>query len=263
MEDLINTQTSVEETTDSDDLIFEELNQSDDDNSEETEIQEETIEENTKAQQGLKVKYNGMEKELSYDDAIVYAQKGMNYDKLQSRYEALKNAPEIQIINRQANDMGMSTQEYLNYLDSFQMKSLENKALQQLQQLYPSENTELLQQLAKNQVDEYVRGKREQEIQRQQQLAQEEDEHLTTQVERFMDAYPDVNMEKLPSEVIQSISQGEDILSAYSRYENKLLRDRLNALEVNSKNRNKAVGTLTQNNSNENETDPFLQGLLG
>ncbi len=265
MTDEMNVQTSTEETTN--ELIIEDIPIEDEiqDQSTETEQSDngEQIDQETENKPTIKVKYNGAEQELSYQDAVIYAQKGMNYDKLMHNYETLKNSPERQIFERQAQSLGMNVKEYAQYLDNFQVKSLENKALQQLQQAYPNENAEVLQQLAKLQVQDYLRQKQAQEYQKEQERLQREEDLFTNQVERFLNAYPNVDAHNLPQEVLEYMLQGEELLSAYRAYENDLLRNKLTAVETNEKNRQKAVGGLANDNAGETENDPFLQGLFG
>ena len=43
----------------------------------------------------LKIKYNHKEMEIPEDEAIPLIQKGMNYDKLQERYNAIQNDPRL------------------------------------------------------------------------------------------------------------------------------------------------------------------------
>lgn len=266
MNELNNVQTSTEETTTNDEFIFEEETPSTEEDNENIESEEQSTEvketvDNT--QNSIKIKYNGSERVLSYDEAVTLAQKGMNYDKLLNNYDSLRNSPELKIFDKQAESLNMSRKEYAEYLDSFQLKSLENKALQQLQEAYPDSDVNVLKQLAKNEVDNYLRNRENEEYQRELESKKIEDDEISSQIERFINVYPEVDIEHLPQEVLEYMVQGEDILSAYRAYENNLLRNRLAAQETNNKNKNKAVGNLTSNNSSDNESDYFLLGLIG
>ena len=65
----------------------------------------------------LKVKYNGAEQELSREEAVAYAQKGMNYDHIKEQLEHLKNAPE--------NDISESRfQQLRRELDEMQVRNI-------------------------------------------------------------------------------------------------------------------------------------------
>jgi len=52
---------------------------------------------NTENEFSLRVKYNGAEQELTREQAVEFAQKGMNYDHVKEQLERLKNAPENDI----------------------------------------------------------------------------------------------------------------------------------------------------------------------
>ena len=58
--------------------------------------------------QTLKVKYNGEEKELTFDEAVILAQKGMNYDKVTAERDTLRNSKEKQILEKFAKASGMN-----------------------------------------------------------------------------------------------------------------------------------------------------------
>jgi hypothetical protein len=46
---------------------------------------------------------------------------------------------------------------------------------------------------------------------------------------KFLEAYPDIKGEEIPPEVWQEVDKGRNLLDAYVRHENKLLKDKLNA----------------------------------
>ena len=56
----------------------------------------------------IKVKYDKEEKELSYDEAVTLAQKGMNYDRLNEKYDSLKAKEHaIKLVEKLAEQNGM------------------------------------------------------------------------------------------------------------------------------------------------------------
>jgi hypothetical protein len=81
---------------------------------EETEVEApETTEEEPEVQETgiidpnfkLKIKYNSEEMELDADRARELAQKGMNYDKVQEKLQALETDPRLSFIEELANNM--------------------------------------------------------------------------------------------------------------------------------------------------------------
>lgn len=64
----------------------------------------------------LPVKYNGQEQTLSREQAIEYAQKGMNYDHVAGELKQLREAPEFTVIDQLARSAGMTRSEYVEQL---------------------------------------------------------------------------------------------------------------------------------------------------
>ena len=67
----------------------------------------------------FKVKYNGEEKELSQEEAITYAQKGMNYDKIYDELMKTKENPILKHtdkIKEYADFCGVSVDEFIDEL---------------------------------------------------------------------------------------------------------------------------------------------------
>lgn len=67
---------------------------------------------------------------------------------------------------------------------------------------------------------------------------------LQTEVEQFMEVYPDVKGEDIPQEVWKEVEQGAELLTAYVLYENRLLRAKLEAREHTDRNRSRSLGSL-------------------
>lgn len=70
--------------------------------------------EETKAEEMFKVKFNHEEKEITLDEAREYAQKGMNYDKINEKLQALESSPSLKFVEKQAKKYNMTTEEYLD-----------------------------------------------------------------------------------------------------------------------------------------------------
>ena len=66
----------------------------------------------------FKVKFNHEEKELGYDEAVPLIQKGMNYDKLQERLQALESDPRLSYVEKQAERHGLTVTEYLQAVEA-------------------------------------------------------------------------------------------------------------------------------------------------
>ena len=83
-----------------------------------------------------------------------------------------------------------------------------------------------------------------QQAQQGQELARQQD------IERFLKLYKDVDPNTIPKEVWDDVRNGETLVSAYGRYENRQLaesnrklQESINALKQNEKNKQKCFGS--------------------
>ena len=70
-----------------------------------------------KSGQTLTVKYNGESREISLEEAVVLAQKGMNYDHVVAERDS-KYKRELDVLERYAAMSGMSRDEYVRHLEA-------------------------------------------------------------------------------------------------------------------------------------------------
>ena len=243
---------------------------------EEAEQQEETVEKAVEDKgtveekpQTLKLKYNGEEKEVTLDEAIALAQKGMNYDKKLQELDNLKNSRQIQLVERLAKESNMTVDEYLNQVEKqFEQQSivrLEND----LRKKYPNADKETLSELAKSQYALQMQEKKQRELlesqnqkQTQEDIDRKNDEMLTNMINDFTKKYPNVNLEEAlkDTELVKLLDEGESLVTAYTILENKKLKAQLEAEKLNNKNKMKATGSI-KGEGKVKEEDAFKQGF--
>ena len=220
----------------------------------ENEIQE--PQDDKPAPQGFKIKYNGVEKELTYDEAVTYAQKGMNYDHVASQLAERKNDPGRMLIEQMANDAGM---EYGEYVKSLQ-DSLDKKNVAKLVAGGMSENEA---QKAVADAKELARSREELQELRQSKARRE-------RYVAFMQAHPDVDVQKLPQEVLMAADKGEgEMERAYTAHlhendmkELEALRLKVAQYEQAEKNKKTSAGSAKgAPPKKKGDADPFLEGL--
>ncbi|MFV0551057.1 MAG: hypothetical protein ACK5L6_03920 [Anaerorhabdus sp.] len=211
----------------------------------------------------IDIVYNGESKKLSKEETITLAQKGMNYDKVNENLQNLRNSKELQMLNRMAQESGLSPTDYLTKLDNFQKESFVNKVYAQLKERCPDAPDNLLLENASNYVNQQVQARNEEQYRLQQMEQQKEEEFYSNQIELFTQKYPDVDLAKLPGEVLLNINKGMPLVAAYQDYENSQLRKEIETLKLNNKNKTVSPGSLKGNQTAENESDPFLQGFFG
>lgn len=196
---------------------------------------------NDNQQQSFKVKYLHEEKEIPYSEAPTYIQKGMDYDRVKSKYEESK--PVLSFVERLAQQNGLSVPDYLKAVEEYE-KQQEIEALSQKNSLDPelAEELYLLRQ---------ERQQRQTAKQQQDQEARQQQEYI-----EFINQFPDVKPDAIPNEVWQiKANNNLTITDAYIRHEYNKLREKINAQETNLKNANVSTGSLT---GNGNATSDFI-----
>lgn len=206
--------------------------------------------------QMFKVKYNKQEVELTQDQLLEAAQKGMDYDRLREARDRYRTP-----VERLARQAGMATDQFLNALDGLVKTSAvdvkkenfmslgmdENQAAYFAEMAYENETLKNGQATQMRQMNERVQAR------------QELQNRISKDIADFEAKFPDVDL--LPDEVAAEIKKGESPIVAYQGY---LIREngkKLKAYEQNQKNRQTAAGPVKS--IGMETSDPFLDGLLG
>lgn len=209
----------------------------------------------------IKVRFNHEDRELSYDEAAIYAQKGMNYDKLEQRvkeYDALRDK-----MSRLAKNLEYETPEEM--IDAAENNFRER----QIRKLVEDGNTEAMARFLVDQQAKATAAESAPQTPPPQEVPSPAPQRPTLTPERkaeldeFIRAYPGVT--KLPDEVIAANRQGVRLLVAYERYVNKdALRERA-ILKQNQASAAKApvTGVAGKSPTTQDKTadDPFLKGF--
>lgn len=187
----------------------------------------------TPAEEKHRIKYNGEVRELTLDELKTAAQKGLNYDKVVSERDRLRASREFSVLDSRAAAEGLTRAQYLDRLES-ERDGAEEAAL--VEKGMPSE-------LAR----EHVRLRKEAEAARNAKTAELAAEKREAEMKRklseFQKLFPDVT--RLPEDVVDDIRNGTDLIVAYQKHEISRLKNTVAAGEQNGKNREKAVGSLS------------------
>jgi len=197
----------------------------------------------------VKLKYNHEEKEYSLDDVVPLAQKGLNYDKLQEKFEAIQNNPALakySKVEEISKLLGYQTDDEL--LDALYQTHYERTA--EAQGLTPAQ------------------------IQKEHELAQKEralveKETTTAQQQRenkmyadFASNFPEVKADAIKPETWAKVNNGMDLIVAYNMQQNQDLVNELKIFKQNAENAKKApVGSVSVNGSDNTKHDDFLDGF--
>lgn len=250
---------------DDDSFEIEEINDSSDESEEvesETSENEDTTTTTETDDFALDIRYNGQNQTLNREQATTLAQKGMNYDKINERLQQALNNPVLKVLESNAKKAGMSVEDYANRMAQFQ----DTMNIQQIAKEFKSQHQDASDEVANAYAKEVYKNRladiAKQDAEAAKASEQAEQNKLIAEVQAFTQRFPDVDIEKLPADVIDDINAGTPLMEAYLSYENQQLRNRLSNHDTNEKNKNNSVGKVSDN-SGSNKTDPFLEGLLG
>lgn len=199
-----------------------------------------------------KVKVRGQEYELPVSELIVHAQKGMDYDNVRGRLEAV--SPAVRLVEQYAAASGMTLEQYLEAAQ----QGLQEQAVQRrVAAGVPEEEARRLT-AQEAELAQLRAEKARQEAARQAQEAQAArvDPYLA-----LLKEYPQIKSTgDMPPQVMERIAAGETPLSAYRAWENEQLKAQMAARRAEQKNRRAAPGSADGLNGRE-QGDAFSAGF--
>lgn len=211
--------------------------------------------------QTLKVKFNHEERELTLDEATEYAQKGMNYDKLEEKVRAYE----------EANAKGLDLAKKLGYKDVEEMHeaAANNLYKRKVKELVEAGNTQAMAEfLVKQEMGQAPTPTPTEEKPQEKPTPEPSKSTIPNErkaeLDEFVKAYP--NVTTLPDEVVAANRAGTRLLVAYERFLNKGVQKENAILKQNQAAAAKAPVTgVTGRPSTETEKtfddDPFMKGF--
>lgn len=188
--------------------------------------------------QAIKVRFNHQDMEIGLNDAPSYIQKGLNYDNVYSKYQELANDPRLSFVEELAKSYNMSPGEYIQAVKEQQRQSeLDNLIQQNIPEEYAREMLE-----NKRFRQTYEAQLRENEARQKQ----------NQEYSEFLSVYPDINPDAIPGQVWEMVNNGKNILDAYTRYENQILRSEIEALKANNANNSTSNQSMSGNSDQGN-----------
>ena len=228
---------------------------------------EPTKEQKEEPEELFDLKFNKEIRKVNRQEVTELAQKGLNHDRI------LEQRDHLQQENAELLKFKQENEAIIGLLDAAAQKSGtdRNTFLQSVR-----ENAYVSQGLSRDAAHERVlREDAEQRLSRtekadaeKQQTQQGQELARQQDIERFLKLYKDVDPNTIPKEVWDDVRNGETLVSAYGRYENRQLaesnrklQESINALKQNEKNKQKSIGSA-KTEGKETARDPFLEYLL-
>lgn len=209
------------------------------------------------------VKYNKENVTIeSIDDLVNGFQKGLNYDKKVQELENLQNSEGLKYIKEKADEMGITTDEYIHRVKDYEKQQEEERNQERLEEMVESGVPEDLARevLATAELRRQLQEKENQLRKQEEESKKKEKENK--EYEEFLKNFPDVNPEDIPKEVFEE-AVNSNLSSAYMKYKLKDLETQLKVAKQNEENAASTVGGVTETGTtHENHVnDPFLDGF--
>lgn len=248
------TETDTEKQTDkADESVEEEQDKEQDDKDNEG---EETAEdsEDSKDDIVIPVKFNKQYRELSFDEAVTYAQKGMKYDDIQ---------PSITKLNYLAAQSKQGFKQFVEDLYKAHEEHIKSKLREKAgddEQLF-NDLLELERSKSKKAYEELVKA----EKQAEEQEKQDEVKRVAGEYEQLKKEFPEYDeFSKVPKQIIQ-LAQKHNItlLDAKLRYDLQQSRKAETAKKAQQKASKSTTGSMQSEKEQTSEFSALLRGIWG
>lgn len=222
---------------------------------------------------GFELKYMGETKTVGKNEAIVLAQKGLDYDRIRQERDSMSTELE----GLRADKAKLT--EYEDFLGKLALSvgadiptMMESTRAKMLVADEKKKGNEISEEFAR----EKIRFEREkadferQKASKQQPAAEAEakpeaksDEDAAKarrddEAAEFLREFPDVEPKSIPKEVINKWMSGEPLVRAYMAYENKKLKAELAAMEQNQKNSQRSTGSVRSAGAGKVQDPAFI-----
>ena len=181
-------------------------------------------------------------RQVSREEVVTLAQKGMDYDRIRAERDQLRqyreeSDPALNMVKSFAQRNGMNLGEYVDYCRK-----------QELMAQGVNEQTANAQIAVEKSRAAMEAAQKETETQRQQQeaeerAAREKAEARDRDMADFLEKYPQVKAADVPAEVWEKVAAGESMVGAYTMYRNKQLEAELAAERQNRRNSASTTGS--------------------
>ena len=251
----------------------------DDDEADQPESEESTQEqgeaqEKTEDTQLFKVKHLGQEIELTMEQMIENAQKGLDYDRIREDRDTLKGSKKLQLLDDLAKDSGYEDVDA--FVENFYENLEESRVIERAEQLSAERGIdfETAAEIAKMERENEKLKKTMQEAEKVKAKSTDQQKQTTSEFQALFAKFPEIkeqytSFDKLPESFRQKVAQGEQPLLAWNNYllelketELKQKELELETLKNNHKNKKRSTGSA-KGAGQAKETDDFLKGLFG
>ena len=228
----------------------------------------------TEDTQLFKVKHLGQEIELTMEQMIENAQKGLDYDRIRQDRDTLKGSRKLQLLEDLAKDSGYEDVDA--FVENFYENLEESRVIERAEQLSAERGIdfETAAEIAKMERENEKLKKTMQEAEKVKTRNADQQKQAVNDFNALFSKFPEIkeqytSYDKLPESFRQKVAQGEQPLLAWNNYLLELkdmeLKQKEKELEIvknNQKNKKRSVGSA-KGAGQAKEADDFLKGLFG
>lgn len=196
-------------------------------------------------------------KSVNETELVTLAQKGMDYDRIRSKWDEAK--PVMELFNQFAVKAGMSVSDYIAHI-RMQAKQSQGMSEEEAKRSVDLEDREAI--IAAKEAQQAAETTA-------QTRRSEADARRQADIEAFRKIYPDAAKDPkgIPAEVWQRVNEGMNLVAAYAVYDAKQARAAQLAAEQkaaaamqNQTNAARSTGSMHSSGDNTKAKDPFLDG---
>lgn len=252
----------------------EDYDEADQPEAEESTQEQGEAQEKTEDTQLFKVKHLGQEIELTMEQMIENAQKGLDYDRIRQDRDTLKGSRKLQLLEDLAKDSGYDDVDA--FVENFYENLEESRVIERAEEIAAKRGIdfETAAELAKAERENEKLKQKMQEAEKVKAKSADQQKQAVNDFNALFAKFPEIkeqytSFDKLPESFRQKVAQGEPPLLAWNNYLLELkdmeLKQKEKELEIvknNQKNKKRSVGSA-KGAGQAKETDDFLKGLFG
>lgn len=203
-------------------------------------------------EESFTLRYMKEDKQYTRDETIGLAQKGLDYDRIRTERDSMRTElPELRelkgFLEEMAADSKITVEQLMEDVRTKRLVEREREAGRSIS------DTAAREQIQREQA---ARVKERQPAEAPSAEKPQEPGRAALDIAAFCKAYPDVKANEIPQAVWDDVRSGADLISAYTKYENKQLRSQIETMKQNEKNKNRSTGSR-QSSGGNTQKSPF------
>ena len=197
-------------------------------------------------------------KTVGKDEIVKLAQQGMDYERIRTERDQLRDYrneadPALNLVKAYAEQNGMTITDYVDFCRKQELMA------KGIDEATATERVAVDNDKARIQAEKEAKAAEEAQTKAQQEEQQKRVENRKNEMNRFLQKFPAVKPESIPSEVWAEVAKGDSLVVAYTEHRNKQLEAELAAERQNKANKEKTTGSLstTGAGSKQDEIDKW------